>query len=241
MFDLSQFDDASAFAEDVLCVVRTTLADGTAERACAAPECAYAPHRALPQQVACSCTNHWPTSPTRLATFVRVTVPEGAMLRREGIVDGESTRVFIIVPLGLALGGVFFFFLGVSRFRRERAFVRGALSAPGVVIGIRKRWARTGTYENSGPLFFPLVRYTTQVGQTIEFESPTGSSPSLVREGQAVTVLYHLDAPQQAHLSSGCLQYGLPILFILLGLWLALFASLFGLFAWFLIAKLPTT
>ncbi len=162
------------------------------------------------------------------------------MLRREGIVDGESTRVFIIVPLGLALGGVFFFFLGVSRFRRERAFVRGALSAPGVVIGFRKRWVRTQTYENSGLLFFPLVRYTTQVGQTIEFESPIGSSPRLVREGQAVTVLYHLDAPQQAHLSSGCLQYGLPIIFILLGLGLALFASLFGLFAWFLIAKLPT-
>jgi hypothetical protein len=72
-----------------------------------------------------------------------------------------------------------------------------------------------------------------------KIESPSATQPRVVREGQAVTVLYDPAAPQQARIASGCLQYGLPIFFIFFGLALALFATLFGFFSWFLITKLP--
>lgn len=155
--------------------------------------------------------------------------------------DSESRRIFIIVPLGLALGGLAFFIIGIGRLRSERAFACGATRASGMVVGFRRRSLRRSSSMHSSILDFPVVRYTTQTGQQIEFESPSATQPRVVREGQAVTVLYDPAAPQQARIASGCLQYGLPIFFIFFGLALALFAALFGVFSWCLITKLPTT
>lgn len=150
-------------------------------------------------------------------------------------------RPFILVPLGLGLGGLLFVIMGIVWIVRERAFTRGALSAPGVVVGFRTRrlHRRAADGSSSNILDFPVVRYTTRRGEPIEFESPMGSRPRVHREGQAVTVLYAPDAPERARIASSCLQYGVPIVFIVLGLGLIVFSALFGLSSWFFISRLP--
>lgn len=155
--------------------------------------------------------------------------------------DDESRRLFILVPLGIGLGGLVFFLIGIARLRNERAFARSATQAPGVVVGYQRRRMRGSRRRRSTVFDFPVVQYTTQAGQQIQFESRSATQPRAVREGQPVTVLYDPAAPQQARIASGCLQYGLPIFFILFGLAMAIFAALFGFFSWFLIAKLPAT
>ncbi len=157
--------------------------------------------------------------------------------------DSETSRTFILVPLGLVLGGLLFAIVGSVWIARERAFTRDALSAPGTVVGFwtrRLRRRRTSGGLSRTVLNFPIVRYTTRRSEPIEFESPMGSRPRIYREGQAVTVLYTPDAPERARIASGCLQYGTPIFFIALGLGLIAFSALFGLASWFFIFQLPT-
>lgn len=54
-----------------------------------------------------------------------------------------------------------------------------------------------------------------------------------------MTVLYDLADPRKAQIQSGCLQYALPIFFVLFGCCLFLFGSAFGIGAWFLLRALP--
>ncbi len=124
--------------------------------------------------------------------------------------DNESTRVFIFVPLGIGLVGLVFSIIGIMRLRNERAFARSAAQASGVVVGFQRRRLsrRSSSRLRSRVYDFPVVRYTTQTGQRIEFASRTATQPRVVREGEAVTVLYDPAVPQQARIASGCLQYG---------------------------------
>ena len=155
---------------------------------------------------------------------------------REGekTVDERSRLMFTLIPLALALGGLFFAVSGVRRLARERAFSARAAQAPGTVIGFNQRLV--GRYSSGvGPgrqlLSFPVVRYAPLGGPEIEFESPKGSRPRMHREGQAITVLYDPADPQRAQIQSGCLQYSTPLLF--------LFGSAFGIGMWFLLRALP--
>jgi hypothetical protein len=157
------------------------------------------------------------------------------------VVDSESLRVFVLVPLGLGLVGCLFLVIGIVHFRREHAFARGAIGAQGVVIGFQRRrnTNRTVGGNESHYLDFPVVRNTTRQGQEVQFESPIGTSPRLQREGQQVPVLYSPENPTDARLASGCMRYGLPLGLIVVGLGMVLFATVFGLFAWFLLRQIP--
>jgi hypothetical protein len=155
--------------------------------------------------------------------------------------DERMRPMFTLIPLALALMGFFFFVLGIRRLWCERAFAARAARAPGTVVGFnRRRVGRYSGYGNSnGSYDFPVVRYTPLGGPEIAFESPTGSSPRVHREGQAVTVLYDPADPRRAQIQSGWLQYALPLLFIILGFGMFLFGGAFGIGAWFLLRVLP--
>ncbi len=154
----------------------------------------------------------------------------------------ERTRLtFTLIPLAIGLGGLFFAILGIRRLVRARTFAARAAQAPGTVIGFNTRRIGNASndYRSNGPLDFPVVRYAPLGGPEIAFESPVGSRPRVHREGQAVTVLYDPADPRKAQIQSGCLQYALPIFFILFGCCLFLFGSAFGIGAWFLLRALP--
>jgi hypothetical protein len=155
--------------------------------------------------------------------------------------DERTRLMFTLMPLGLALFGLFFVFMGARRLVRERAFAARAAQAPGTVVGFNTRVVGRSASDgaSSGPLDFPVVRYAPLGGPEIEVESPVGSRPRVHREGQAVTVLYDPADPRRAQIRSGCLQYALPLGFIGIGGFLFLFGSVFGIGAWFLLHALP--
>ncbi len=111
------------------------------------------------------------------------------------------------------------------------------------MVGFERRRVFSGSRRRRGTTYrdHPVVRYTTQTGQPVQFESPLGTSPRLHREGQQVPVLYNPADPTDARIATGCMRYGLAIFFIVLGLGMALFSALFALVSWLILAQVPTT
>jgi hypothetical protein len=99
------------------------------------------------------------------------------------------------VALRLMAGGGSVFGLawvavGAGIISHQRNFRRRALTAQGVITGIRKVW--TGGHGNpDGSLVYrPTVRFTTMDGRAVEGETRKGSNPSPGRPGKPVTVYY---------------------------------------------------
>jgi Protein of unknown function (DUF3592) len=98
-------------------------------------------------------------------------------------------RVF----LGL---GVVILVIGVVLVADTARFVAGAERVTGEVIDLSR-----DEDDEGGVTFHPVVRFTTADGRTVEFVSPSGSSPPSHSEGDRVEVLYDPDDPQDAQLS----------------------------------------
>lgn len=159
------------------------------------------------------------------------------MTRGGGTID-ETRLAFTIIALALTAFGLFFLGIGVVQLRRERAFARVALASPGTVIGFERR--RYVTRRNGRRRVVhhdhPVVQYTTHAGQSARFVSPTGTSPRIHREGETVTVLYNEGNPTDARIAGGTRQFGLPIIFMIVGGGLTLIGLIFGLIARFSLA-----
>lgn len=151
--------------------------------------------------------------------------------------DSETTRAFLILSGALGAFGLLFLMLGGWQFRGARTFARTATKSSGVVVGFRTRRVRRARRDSSSPDLlsdFPVVRYVTAAGQTIEFESAFGTRPPIHREGEVVVVLYDPAVPQQARIASRGWLYGIALIFIALGTVLLAFAAIFGLLLWFM-------
>jgi Protein of unknown function (DUF3592) len=75
-------------------------------------------------------------------------------------------------------------------------FVAEAERADGTVVALDRV-----EDEDDADLYYPVVKFTTADGRTIEFRSSSGSSPPSHSEGDSVEVLYDPDDPQDARLS----------------------------------------
>ncbi len=94
----------------------------------------------------------------------------------------------------------------------------GELQATGIVIAHHSR------QYSRDVLIHPVVRFQTQDGRTVEFESATGSNmPPKV--GEEVTVLYDPLRPEEAKLTLGSRLRFRPQTFVVVGV-LALFVVL---------------
>jgi hypothetical protein len=93
----------------------------------------------------------------------------------------------------LALG-VGMLLASVATFVHTKRFTAGAEHATGTVIDLSEDFTSDGT------VYYPVVRFTTAAGRTVEFGSSSGSS-SPPDVGDRVEVLYDLDDPQDAKLS----------------------------------------
>jgi hypothetical protein len=148
--------------------------------------------------------------------------------------DNESRRAFMLISLGQAAFGVIFLAIGIVLLRCEAVFARTAVEAQGVVVGHERRRVhrRTSRGRRGRAYDFPVVRYTTHEGQEVQFESSFGTSPRFAPAGQQVQVLYNPADPSDARIASGCMRYGLPLVFVIIGLGMLLLASIFGAIAW---------
>lgn len=97
--------------------------------------------------------------------------------------------VFALAGIGM-LAGAFFLYRSTSTFLGE------AITADGTVVGLeRSRTRDSSTYK-------PVVRFTSETGEEIEFVSSSGSNPPSYSKGEKVEVLYLLHQPAQARINS---------------------------------------
>ena len=98
-------------------------------------------------------------------------------------------RAFLAIGVVVLIVGAVMFVLTVR-------FVAEAEHATGTVVDLSRRSNSEGTV-----LFYPVVRFVTANGETIEFVSSSGSAPALESPGDRVEVLYDPDDPSHAKLS----------------------------------------
>ncbi len=80
------------------------------------------------------------------------------------------------------------------------------LRAPGQVVELRQE---DSADDDGGYVYYPVVRFQTEVGTTVQFKDATGSNPPSRRVGDRVTVLYFADNPADAIIDSGTWGNGL--------------------------------
>jgi len=96
--------------------------------------------------------------------------------------------VFTLVGLGMLVGAALLYL-------NTRSFLARASVAPGVVIDlVASRSSDSITYR-------PVVRFSTAVGERVEFASGTSSNPPSYAKGEAVEVLYSPNQPRDAKIN----------------------------------------
>lgn len=90
-------------------------------------------------------------------------------------------------------------------------FVDGAKAAAGTVVDLLED-------RHGGSISYrPIVEFVTREGREVRFSEPTGSNPSIYTLGEAVTVLYAPDNPQEAKLNNFLSLWGFPVTLAALG------------------------
>lgn len=121
-----------------------------------------------------------------------------------------------ILPIGWTAFGALFVAIGVHSLRARRSFQRRADRALGQVTELRWHDIARGPGRVS-TVAFPVLRFQTPDGRTLEVESLSGRNPAPARVGQQVTVLYDPHDPTQAALDGDAVSSVLFVGFIILG------------------------
>ena len=141
--------------------------------------------------------------------------------------------LWMFIPLVLGVVGAVFLVVGVRNFVGTRRFVNQASSATGTVTDVKSRTSRSPTGD--GPRVhtyrYPVVRFQTQDGRTVEFESETGTNTFSQKPGEQVEVLYDPLRPEQARIKTFMMLWFGPLIFSVVGFFLFVFGSLFSLVA----------
>ena len=102
--------------------------------------------------------------------------------------DTSIGPIFLAVGVGSALLAAFFYW-------RNRRFMRESVATQGMVTGLV-----TSSGSEGGVVYHPVVQYTTQSGQMVQFQESVGSSPPRFQPGQTVPVRYIPSDPQRARI-----------------------------------------
>jgi hypothetical protein len=110
-------------------------------------------------------------------------------------------------PFIFLLFGLLFFGIGSSLTLRQRSLEKQGLETRGVVVDLQE--------SSDGGTYAPVVRFKTSNGQNVEFVTSYFSSPPGYTVGQAVTVVYSPEKPEEAVIKGdGQVLY---IIFMLVG------------------------
>ncbi len=112
--------------------------------------------------------------------------------------------VFAVVGSAIMAGSFFWY-------TETKSFIGEAQTAPGVVIEL------VSSRNNDSITYQPVVEFTTEKGQKIEFTSSVGSNPPSHSEGDQIEVLYHENTPQKAKINSFFSLWFGPILLLIFG------------------------
>ncbi len=107
------------------------------------------------------------------------------------------SKAFMQGPIYVILFGLIFFGIGAGLSYRQFMLARDGGTAEGSVTNLVTRC------DEDGCSYAPIVRFKTQNGESITFESVYSSSPPAYDVGEKVTVLYPFDAPEKADIKGG--------------------------------------
>ena len=144
--------------------------------------------------------------------------------------------MWLLIPFLLSVVGAVFLVLGIRNFVRTRRFVSRALSATGTVTDVKNRRSTSHSSEGSRIRRYPVVRFQTQEGRTVEFESETGTSSFSQGPGEQVEVLYDPLKPEEARIKTFIMLWFAPLIFSVLGVFMFVFGTLFTLIALVVVA-----
>ena len=107
--------------------------------------------------------------------------------------------VFLLVGIGMLAGAL-------SWYQNTQSFVAQALKAEGTVVELlRSSSSDSTTYR-------PVVHFSNQNGEQIEFTSSAGSNPPSYSKGEKVEVLYLPTEPQNAKINGFFSLWGGPLI-----------------------------
>ena len=107
---------------------------------------------------------------------------------------------FAAIGLALLAGGLLWW-------QSTRSFLAQASMAEGTVVALRL------SRSSDSSAYYPVVRYATADGRTIEFVSSAGSNPPSYSEGEKVQVLFQPANPRHAKINGFFSLWGGPLIF----------------------------
>lgn len=112
-------------------------------------------------------------------------------------------------PIYLIIFGLIFFGIGARLSLKQIILERYGTQADGEVISLTTRC------DDDGCSYSPVVRFETQYGNKISFESTYSSSPPSYEIGERVTVIYPQETPERAEIKGGGMVF--RIIFMIVG------------------------
>jgi hypothetical protein len=114
--------------------------------------------------------------------------------------------------------GMPFFIFGMKELYQVNRFVTRGERADGVIVAMKK-------HQGVGGKYFPLVRFQTKDGKTINFTPGNGSNPPMYKLFDHVPVIYNNDYPNTAVINSFIEIWLAPVVYVGLGLLLLIFSG----------------
>lgn len=114
----------------------------------------------------------------------------------------------IIITLLLGLP---FFIFGLKELYQVNKFVKSGEKTEGIIVAMKKHQGAAGKY-------FPLVRFQTKNGKTIDFTPGNGSNPPMYKVNDHVPVIYNSAYPNAAVINSFIEIWLGPVIYAGLGL-----------------------
>ena len=122
--------------------------------------------------------------------------------------------VYILITVAMIVGGYYLY-------NNQKNLMAGAMPARGEVIRLV-----SSSDSDGGTTYYPVISFTTDSGQRIEFKDNVGSNPPSARQGDVVSVLYDpADARKSAMVDRGWLNQLPGIGLMLFGAYLLFFSG----------------
>jgi len=141
--------------------------------------------------------------------------------------------LWLLIPFLLSAVGAVFLVLGIRNFVRTRRFVSRASSATGTVTDVKTRTSTSHSSEGTRVrrYRYPVVRFQTQDGRTVEFETETGTTSFSQGPGEQVEVIYDPLKPEEARIKSFMMLWFRPLILGVVGFFMFAFGAFFALIA----------
>jgi len=101
-------------------------------------------------------------------------------------------KSFMHGPIYVILFGLVFYGVGAGLTYRQHTMERQGIQVQGEVVSLVQNC------DDDGCAYAPLVRFKTQEGQSVSYESSFSSSPPAYELGESVQVFYSPENPEKA-------------------------------------------